>query len=163
MEIEKVIDELKVQFKDAITEFSKQFGDDVIRIKRESLQDIVRFLKKTPHNFSMLLDLTCVDYIGEKLRFEMVYHLYSISNKKRLRLKIRLDENDLKIDSLTSFWGNANWLEREVFDMYGVRFNGHPDLRRLFMYDGFEGYPLRKDYPLRKCQPIIPMRYEDAD
>lgn len=163
MEIEKVINELKVQFKDDITEFSIQFGDHVIRIKRESLQDIVRFLKKTPHNFSMLLDLTCVDYIGEKLRFEMVYHLYSISNKNRLRLKIRLDENDLKIDSLTSFWGNANWLEREVFDMYGVRFNGHPDLRRLFMYDGFEGYPLRKDYPLRKRQPIIPMRNEDAD
>lgn len=163
MEIEKVINELKVDFKDDITEFSIQFGDHVIRIKRESLQDIVRFLKKTPHNFSMLLDLTCVDYIGEKLRFEMVYHLYSISNKNRLRLKIRLDENDLKIDSLTSFWGNANWLEREVFDMYGVRFNGHPDLRRLFMYDGFEGYPLRKDYPLRKRQPIIPMRNEDAD
>lgn len=163
MEIEKVINELKVQFKDDITEFSIQFGDDVIRIKREALQDIVRFLKKTPHNFGMLLDLTCVDYIGEELRFEMVYHLYSISNKNRLRLKIRLDENDLKIDSLTSFWGNANWLEREVFDMYGVRFNGHPDLRRLFMYDGFEGYPLRKDYPLRKRQPIIPMRNEDAD
>lgn len=163
MEIEKVINELKVDFKDDITEFSIQFGDHVIRIKRESLQDIVRYLKKTPHNFSMLLDLTCVDYIGEKLRFEMVYHLYSISNKNRLRLKIRLDENDLKIDSLTSFWGNANWLEREVFDMYGVRFNGHPDLRRLFMYDGFEGYPLRKDYPLRKRQPIIPMRNEDAD
>lgn len=163
MEIEKVINELKVKFKDDITEFSIQFGDDVIRIKRESLQDIVRFLKKTPHNFAMLLDLTCVDYIGEEPRFEMVYHLYSISNKNRLRLKIRLDENDLKIDSLTSFWGNANWLEREVFDMYGVRFNGHPDLRRLFMYDGFEGYPLRKDYPLHKRQPIIPMRNEDAD
>ncbi len=163
MEIEKVIEELKVKFKDDITEFSKQFGDDVIRIKRESLLDIVRFLKKTPHNFAMLLDLTCVDYKGDELRFEMVYHLYSISNKNRLRIKIRLAEDDLKVDSLTSLWGNANWLEREVFDMFGVHFNGHPDLRRLFMYDGFEGYPLRKDYPLRKRQPIIPMRYEDAD
>jgi len=163
MEIEKVIDELKVKFTDDITEFSKQFGDDGIRVKRNSLLDIVRFLKNTPHNFAMLLDLTCVDYSGEEPRFEMVYHLYSLSNKTRLRIKIRLDENDLKIDSLTSIWGNANWLEREVFDMFGVHFNGHPDLRRLFMYDGFEGYPLRKDYPLRKCQPIIPMRYEDAD
>ncbi len=163
MEIKKVIDELKVKFKDDITEFSKQFGDDVIRVKRESLLDIVGFLKKTPHNFVMLLDLTCVDYMGEDLRFEMVYHLYSITNKTRLRIKIRLDEDDLKIDSLTSFWGNASWLEREVFDMFGVHFNGHPDLRRLFMYDGFEGYPLRKDYPLRKRQPIIPMRDEDAD
>ena len=71
--------------------------------------------------------------------------------------------DDLEIDTLASIWGNANWLEREVFDMYGVKFTGHPDLRRLFMYDGFEGYPLRKDYPLRKRQPIIPMRYEDAD
>jgi len=163
MEIKKVIEELKVKFKDDITEFSKQFGDDVIRLKRESLLDVVRFLKKTPHNFAMLLDLTCVDYMGEEPRFEMVYHLYSIPNKNRLRIKIRLHENDLKIDSLTSLWGNANWLEREVFDMFGVYFNDHPDLRRLFMYDGFEGYPLRKDYPLRKRQPIIPMRYEDAD
>lgn len=163
MEIKKVIDELKVKFKDDITEFSVQFGDDVIRVKRESLLDIVRFLKKTPHNFVMLLDLTCVDYMGEKPRFEMVYHLYSITNKIRLRIKIILHENDLKIDSLTPLWENANWLEREVFDMFGVHFNGHPDLRRLFMYDGFEGYPLRKDYPLRKRQPIIPMRYEDAD
>jgi len=163
MEIKKVIEELKVNFKDAITEFSNQFGDEVIRVKRESLLDVVRYLKKTPHNFAMLLDLTCVDYMGEEPRFEMVYHLYSITNKTRLRIKIRLAENDLKIDSLTSLWGNANWLEREVFDMFGVHFNNHPYLRRLFMYDGFEGFPLRKDYPLRKRQPLIPMRYEDDD
>ena len=163
MEIKKVIEDLKVKFKEDITEFSNQFGDDVIRVKRESLLDIVKFLKKTPHNFAMLVDLTCVDYMGEDQRFEMVYLLYSIPNKNRLRIKIKLHENDLKIDSLASLWGNANWLEREVFDMFGVHFNGHPDLRRLFMYDGFEGYPLRKDYPLRKRQPIIPMRYNDAD
>ncbi len=106
----------------------------------------------------MLLDLTCVDYKGQEPRFEMVYHLFSIPNVERLRIKVRLSEEDLQIDSLTSLWKNANWLEREVYDMFGVSFKGHPDLRRIFMYDEFEGHPLRKDFPLRKRQPRIPLR-----
>jgi len=106
----------------------------------------------------MLLDLTCVDYKGQEPRFEMVYHLFSIPQNCRLRIKTKLSEKDLVIDSLTSLWQNANWLEREVFDMFGVSFNGHPYLRRIFMYDGFEGHPLRKDYHLRKRQPRIPLR-----
>ena len=88
----------------------------------------------------------------------MVYHLLSLAGKHRLRIKVPLSEKKLSIESLASVWKNANWLEREVYDMFGVRFYGHPDLRRLFMYDGFEGYPLRKDYPLRKRQPLIPLR-----
>jgi NADH-quinone oxidoreductase subunit C len=99
-----------------------------------------------------------VDYLGEKERFEMVYHLFSLSHKLRLRFKTRLSEDDGKIDSLTSIFKNANWLEREAYDMFGVHFEGHPYLRRLFMYEGFEGHPLRKDYPLRKHQPKIPLR-----
>jgi NADH-quinone oxidoreductase subunit C len=101
--------------------------------------------------------------MGDESRFEMVYHLFSVSSNNRIRIKVRLPEGDLKIDSLASIWGNANWLEREVYDMFGVHFNGHPDLRRLFMNYGFEGHPLRKDYPLRRRQPLIPMRNEDAD
>jgi NADH-quinone oxidoreductase subunit C len=106
----------------------------------------------------MLLDLTCVDYPGQEPRFEMVYHLFSLSRNRRLRIKTRLGESDLRIASLTSLWKNANWLEREVYDLFGVHFEGHPDLRRLFMYDGFEGYPLRKDYPLRRRQPLIRLK-----
>ena len=106
----------------------------------------------------MLLDLTCVDYPDREPRFEMVYHFFSLSRNQRLRIKAGLDESDLRIASLTSLWRNADWLEREVYDHFGVQIEGHPDLRRLFMYDGFEGHPLRKDYPLRRRQPLIPLK-----
>jgi NADH-quinone oxidoreductase subunit C len=163
MEIEKVINDLKEKFPEQIKESYNQFGDDNIIISKDSILDIVTFLKEKTYDFAMLLDLTCVDYMGQEPRFEMVYHLYSLSNNLRLRIKARLAEKKLKIDSLTPLWGNANWLEREVYDMFGIHFNGHPDLRRLFMQHDFVGHPLRKDYPLRKRQPLIPMRYEDAD
>jgi NADH-quinone oxidoreductase subunit C len=155
---EKILEDLKQKFSDNILDMTVQFGDDIIRIKKEALLDIVSFLKNDPYTFTMLLDLTCVDYIGEEERYEMVYHLFSLSHKLRLRFKTRLQENECKIDSLTPIFKNANWLEREAYDMFGVHFSGHPYLRRLFMYDGFEGHPLRKDYPLRKHQPKIPLR-----
>jgi len=158
MEKKKVLEELKQKFPEKIKEISVQFGDESIIVDRDSLLDIAQFLRNEPHVYSILLDLTCVDYKGQEPRFEMVYHLYSLSNKQRLRIKARLAEKDLWIDSLTSLWKNANWLEREIYDMFGVHFKGHPDLRRIFMYEGFEGYPLRKDYPLRKRQPRIPLR-----
>jgi NADH-quinone oxidoreductase subunit C len=158
MEKKKVIAELKQKFSGKIKEVSVQFGDENILIEKDSLLDVVKFLKDKPYSFSMLLDLTCVDYKGQEPRFEMVYHLHSVPHVQRLRIKARLSEKDLQIDSLTSLWKNANWLEREVYDMFGVSFKGHPDLRRIFMYDGFEGYPLRKDFPLRKRQPRITLR-----
>jgi NADH-quinone oxidoreductase subunit C len=158
MEKKKVIEELKQTFPGKIKEVSVQLGDEILLIERDALLDIARFLKDKPYSYSMLLDLTCVDYKGQEPRFEMVYHLFSIPDVKRLRIKVRLSEKDLWIDSLTSLWKNANWLEREVYDMFGVSFKGHPDLRRILMYDGFEGHPLRKDFPLRKRQPRIPLR-----
>jgi len=161
MEQKKVIEDLKKIFSEKIKEFSAQFGDETIVIEKDSLLDIVKFLKDKPYDFVMLLDLTCVDYKGQQDRFEMVYHLFSLSNNLRLRVKSRLPEKNPSIESLTSEWKNANWLEREVYDMFGIQFSGHPYLRRLFMYDGFEGHPLRKDYPLRKRQPKIQMRKED--
>jgi NADH-quinone oxidoreductase subunit C len=161
MEIEKILEALKEKFASDVVDISAQFGDDIVIIKKEALLEVMKFLKDKPYDFAMLLDLTCVDYTGEDQRFEMVYHVFSLSTNLRLRLKTRLSEDDLKIDSLTSLWKNANWLEREVFDMLGVHFNGHPYLKRLFMYDGFEGHPLRKDYPLRKSQPMIELRKDD--
>jgi NADH-quinone oxidoreductase subunit C len=154
----KILKELEQQLSGKIKVTSSDFGDDTLIIDRESLLEVVRFLKQKPYEYSMLLDLTCVDYLGREPRFEMVYHLLSLSAKHRLRIKIPLSEKNLSIETFTSVWKNANWLEREVYDMYGVRFYGHPDLRRLFMYDGFEGFPLRKDYPLRKRQPRIRLR-----
>lgn len=158
MEKKKITETLKEKFPEKIKQTSAQFDDETIVIERDFLRDLCTFLMKEPYAYTMLLDLTCVDYMEEDLRFEMVYHLFSIANNERLRIKVRLSEKDLKIDSLTPLWKNANWLEREVYDMFGVHFEGHPYLVRLFMYDGFEGYPLRKDYPLRKRQPLIPMR-----
>ena len=88
-------------------------------------------------------------------RFVVVYHFYSLQHKHRLRLLIPVEEAEAKLDSLTSLWAGADWLEREVWDMFGIRFQGHPDLKRILMYEEFEGYPLRKDYPVNKRQPLI--------
>ena len=158
MEETKILDLLKEKFPGEVKGVLTSLGDEVAVIDKKALLPIVTYLKNKPCEYTMLLDLSCVDYIGENLRFEMVYHLFSLPRNKRLRIKARLAEDDLRIPSLTGLWKNANWLEREVFDMFGVNFEGHPDLRRIFMYDCFEGYPLRKDYPLRKRQPCIKFR-----
>jgi NADH-quinone oxidoreductase subunit C len=88
-------------------------------------------------------------------RFVVVYHLFSLPLKHRLRLEVPVDEPDGEVDSLSALWGSADWLEREVWDMFGIRFRGHPNLKRLLMYDDFVGHPLRKDYPVNKRQPLI--------
>lgn len=158
MEKKKVLEDLKQEFKEKIKEISVEFGDEVVAVDSAFLLDIAKFLKNAPYAFTMLLDLTCVDFKDQKERFQMVYHLFSLSNNLRLRLKTPLPEKEPFIDSLTPLWKNANWLEREVYDMFGIQFRGHPDLRRIFMYDGFKGHPLRKDYPLRQRQPRIKFR-----
>ena len=91
----------------------------------------------------------------EQSRFTVVYHFYSMVHKHRLRLVVPVEEADAEVDSLTSLWPGADWLEREVWDMFGISFRGHPDLKRILMYEGFEGHPLRKDYPVKKRQPLI--------
>jgi len=91
----------------------------------------------------------------DQSRFVVVYHFYSTAHKHRLRLVVPLNEDDAQLDSLTSLWPGANWLEREVWDMFGIDFRGHPNLKRILMYEGFEGHPLRKDYPVKKRQPLI--------
>jgi len=100
-----------------------------------------------------------VDYLDKRTpRFEVVYHLYSLSKNHRLRVKIPVAGEDPVVDSLTPLWKGANWLEREVWDMFGIRFRGHPDLRRILLYEQFEGYPLRKDYPVNYRQPLVKER-----
>lgn len=93
--------------------------------------------------------------VDDEYRFEVVYHLYSITQNRRLRLKVPLTEADPVVDSVATVWRSANWFEREVWDMFGVRFTGHPNLKRLLMYEPFDGHPLRKDYPVTKRQPLI--------
>ena len=108
--------------------------------------------------FNFLIDVTAVDYLGRSPRFEVVYQLFSLPHNHRLRVKIRLAEEDPWVHSLADLWKSANWLEREVWDMFGIRFTGHPDLRRILMYEEFVGHPLRKDYPVGKRQPLTEER-----
>jgi NADH-quinone oxidoreductase subunit C len=121
---------------------------------------MIRSLKEDPKlEFDFLTDITAVDFLGKKEpRFEVVYHLYSFRSNRRLRVKAAVPEAEPVVESLTPLWKAANWLEREVWDMFGIRFEGHPDLRRILLYEEFQGYPLRKDYPVNQWQPLVPER-----
>ncbi len=163
MEDQRVSETLKEKFPGKILEISDFLGDLCILIEKDVVLDVMTFLKNKPFDYAMLLDLTCVDEMGRSPRFVMVYHLFSLSYNRRLRIKAGVEEKSPILESLSSLWKNADWLEREVFDMFGVSFAHHPDMRRLFMYDEFEGHPLRKDYPLRKRQPKIRLRDRNAD
>jgi len=131
-------------------------GDATASVDPARIADVMRFLRDDAEcQFDMLTDLTAVDYLGEQPRFEVVYHLYSVPKNKRLRVKARVSEQSPEIATLCPLWPSANWMEREVWDLYGIRFAGHPDLRRILLYEQFEGHPLRKDYPKEKRQPLI--------
>jgi len=134
-------------------------GDDTIIIHKEGLKAIMQFLKEDKRmQFNMLIDITAVDYLNAETRFEVIYHLLSLPLMQRLRVKVPVTEKNPQVDTITNIWQAANWFEREVWDMFGIKFNGHPNLKRILMYDEFEGHPLRKDYPLKKQQPRIPLR-----
>jgi NADH-quinone oxidoreductase subunit C len=124
----------------------EKLGELTVELPPERLIEVCRFLKD--NGFERLSTVTAVDRYPSRPRFEVVYHLHSISRKERLRLKARLDGDSPEIDSATAVWRAANWYEREVFDLFGIRFRNHPDLRRIMMPEDWEGHPLRKDYPI---------------
>jgi len=137
-------------------------GDDVVMLDRNGLRESFRRLKDEL-NFDLLCDITAVDYWQkQEPRFEVVYQIASLQSRYRLRLRVAVPENDPTVDSLTPLWRGANFLEREVWDLYGIRFIDHPDLRRILLYDEFQGHPLRKDYPVNLCQPRVPERPVDG-
>jgi len=120
-----------------------------IYVERTALRGACAALKDDRQvQYDSLSDLTCVDWTPSEPRFEVIYHLFSTVSKKRVRLKVRLSEADPAVDSLTPIWPGANFFEREVFDLFGVRFNEHPNLIRILMPDNWDGHPLRKDYPV---------------
>ncbi len=124
-------------------------GELTLEIPREYIRAVCELLKQDPElQFDSLVDLTCIDRYPVEPRFEVVYHLLSLTTRERLRLKTRLTSENPRLDSITGLWGGANWLEREIFDLFGVHFTDHPNLRRLLMPDDWQGHPLRKDYPL---------------
>lgn len=159
---QRVVEQVKKQFPGAVLESHSQHGDDTIVVDPSKWAEIAQFLKESPKtSMEMLTDLTAVDYPEREPRFEVVAHLYSLSKGHRLRMKARVGDSDGKhaeIPSVEPLWGSANWMERECYDMFGVIFKGHPDLRRILMYPEFEGHPLRKDYPANRTQPLIEYR-----
>ena len=146
------IDKINSRFSGALIEVEDFRDETTLNIKKQRSFDLLKFLKEDPDlQYDYLVDLSCVDYLAmdRHPRFSVVYHLYSYKTGQRLIVKVPVEESDPTLDSVLPIWMGAIWTEREVYDMFGIKFNGHPDLRRILMPSDFEGYPLRKDYPLR--------------
>lgn len=154
MTAESVLEALKTELGEGIVETGSFRGDDTAVAAPGAWLKAAAFLKNGL-GFDFLMDLAGADYLPREPRFEVVCHFYNSRTNARLRLKTRLPGKSPAVDSLTPLWLSADWFERETWDMYGIDFKGHPDLRRLLMYDSFEGHPLRKDYPLKGRQPRI--------
>ena len=152
----KTLERMLLEMPDVVLETHARLGDATAIVDSDHVNLVLRFLREEPDlGFEMLIDLTCVDYLGREPRFEMVYHLFSVAKRHRIRIKARVSEQSAEIDSVVEIYASANWMEREVWDLYGVRFRNHPDLRRLMLYEEFEGHPLRKDYDKKKSQPLV--------
>jgi NADH-quinone oxidoreductase subunit C len=150
MNLQETVDQIRKKFPDAILEASSFREEDTLRVRAEDLLPLCQFLRDTPvFAFDYLVDLCGVDRYPKEPRFEVVYLLRSMKRKAMLRLKVALPGDDPRIGSVTAVWKGADWMEREAYDLLGIRFEGHPDLRRILLTPEWQGHPLRKDYPLR--------------
>lgn len=144
-----IIQKLNDKFKDIKLEVIEYRNELTIIFDKQNIVNVCKFLKDDNDlQFKLCEDVTAIDWAKTKNRFTVVYHIFSLKNNFRLSLKSNVDESDCNIDSVSSVWQTANWEEREVYDMYGIKFNNHPDLRRMYMPEEFEYHPLRKDFPL---------------
>ena len=156
-----ILARLREQLGDRVLATHDYRGDHTALFSREGIAAALAFCRDDGAlGFDMLVDVTAVDYLRfpgreDGPRFEVVYHLYSTAHNHRLRLKVPVEQDEPTVPTATGLWPIANWLEREVWDMFGIRFEGHADLRRLLLYEEFEGHPLRKDYPINRRQPLI--------
>jgi NADH-quinone oxidoreductase subunit C len=176
-----LVDLLREKFPDAVLSSNSHRGDEVVVIPREKVVEIIAFLRNDEPDLKLLRDIVAVDLLTYKTemtgggslssnevssyakthralpepRYYVAYNLYSITKKHSLRIRVDLKSTDLQIPSITSLFKTADWWERYLFDMFGVEFTGHPNLQRLLMYPEFVGHPLRKDYPVRKRQPLV--------
>jgi len=150
-DLRSVAERLTQRFPQDVVAVAEFRGDLSVTVRKSALLTVGRFLKEEPGlEFDYIVHVSSVDYPTEPERFEVVYEVYSIRHRRRIRFKTRLSEADGEIDSLSSVWYGANFMEREIYDMMGIRFHGHPDLRRILMPDEYdEGFPLRKDFPLQ--------------
>ncbi len=149
---------LKEKFPSTEFEISDYRDELTIKFDKKNIAEVCSFLKSESElEFSWCSDVTAVDWATRKNRFTVIYNIFSMKHNFRLRLKCDVDESDCSIDSVSSVWKAANWQERETYDMYGIKFNNHPDLRRMYMPEEFEYYPLRKDFPLMGIPGSLPL------
>ncbi|MET0851143.1 MAG: NADH-quinone oxidoreductase subunit C [Candidatus Rokuibacteriota bacterium] len=161
MDGQAILARLRERFGDRVLETHDHRGDHTAVFGVGVIAEALAFCRDDAAlRFDVLMDLTAVDYLQfpgreDGPRFDVVYHLYSMTHNHRVRLKVPVEQDDPQVPTVSDLWPIANWLEREVWDMFGIRFAGHPDLRRLLLYEEFVGHPLRKDYPIERRQPLI--------
>ena len=146
---QRILEKLKQHFDSAILESGEFRGELTVVVPKDRVVEVCQFLKTDAElGFDLLCDLCGIDMYTPQNRFGVIYNLYSLKNKRRIRLKTFTEESDATVPTVTGVWGTANWHERETYDMFGIQFKGHPDLRRIYLPDEFEHFPLRKDFPL---------------
>jgi NADH-quinone oxidoreductase subunit C len=150
---------VKAKYPNLVAAVEPSAADSIVLVKRDGIRALAASLKTDPaFRFEMLMDLFAVDYLHweeKENRFEVVYNLYSLEKNRRLILKVQVPETDAAVDSVASVWGAADWYERETWDMMGIEFRGHPNLKRILMYESFQGHALRKDYRYNQRQPLV--------
>ena len=155
MSSQQIFDSLGQTFGDKLQHKTEFRGEITHTIGESDLRDIAKFCRDNL-SFDYLLDITSIDNFGAEPRFEIVYHLYSMPHAAHLRLKLKVSEEVGSLDTVSDIWPTADWHEREIYDMMGIKFNGHPDLRRILMWDGYPFFPLRKDFPLAGLSSDMP-------
>lgn len=150
-------DTMIANLRDLYERFGYSFGMPVFELKPENLLAVTALLKEQ-FGFDLFLDVTAVDYPERQPRFDVVYHLFSSAQRLRIRLKVQVTESNPGVMTLTRLYGSARYMEREVHEMYGIEFIGNDDLRPILLYEGFQGHPLRKDYPIDGEQPLVEYR-----
>ena len=155
MTTQELFDSLEKSLGDKLQTKTDFRDERTYTISTRDLRDIAKFCRGEV-SFDYLLDITSIDNFGEEPRFEIVYHLYSMPHAAHLRLKLKLSEELVELDTVSDIWPTANWHEREIYDMMGIKFRGHPDLRRILMWDGYPFFPLRKDFPLAGLPSDMP-------
>lgn len=158
IEKENIANKLKEKFPEVNFEISEFRNDISIFFDKKNIVEVCRFLKEDEElQFKLCEDITAIDWAKRTDRYSVVYHIFSLKSNTRLALKVNIDESDCSVDSVTTVWKTANWHERETYDMYGIKFNNHPDLRRMYMPEEFEYYPLKKDFPLLGIPGSLPL------
>ncbi|HTL79247.1 MAG TPA: NADH-quinone oxidoreductase subunit C [Candidatus Babeliales bacterium] len=152
---QEILDSLGQTFGEKLQDSTEFRGETTYSIAASDLREIAKFCRDDL-SFDYLLDITSIDNFGEEPRFEVVYHLYSMPHGTHLRLKLRVSEDVGAVDTVSGFWPTADWHEREIYDMMGIKFHGHPNLRRILMWDGYPFFPLRKDFPLAGLPSDMP-------